>query len=178
MPGSAFIEDDRTRISLIGRQALGVASLEPGSFAPPRPTLGIFLGWMEVILDRHLDQDDDRGLQLVRRISRKRVFQAIGDNKRTQSEFKLLIEPLTEKPKSEEEDSTIGYNSLVSHHASLGIHYQPVILFNAEVQNKGKPTPALRTTLSLRNVLRSSFSSRKRSEIDFKTLERVLSLSP
>lgn len=30
MPGSAFLEDSNKRLSLLGRQALGVASLEPG----------------------------------------------------------------------------------------------------------------------------------------------------
>ena len=51
MPASAFIENDQQRLSLLGRQALGVASLQPG--------------WMEVMLDRRLDQDDGRGLAQV-----------------------------------------------------------------------------------------------------------------
>ena len=32
MPSSAFIEDEKQRITLLGRQAGGVASLEPGMF--------------------------------------------------------------------------------------------------------------------------------------------------
>ena len=53
MPGSAFIENsnDSIRVSLYGRQALGVASLEPGE--------------IQVMLDRRLIQDDDLGLGQV-----------------------------------------------------------------------------------------------------------------
>ena len=69
MPGSAFIEDAETRISLLGRQALGVASLESGKnfeyWNENFWNVQQIVGWMEVILDRHLDQDDDRGLKLV-----------------------------------------------------------------------------------------------------------------
>lgn len=36
MPGAAFIENDEQRLSLLGRQALGVASLEPG-MVPTEP---------------------------------------------------------------------------------------------------------------------------------------------
>uniref|UniRef100_A0A183BP52 Alpha-mannosidase n=1 Tax=Globodera pallida TaxID=36090 RepID=A0A183BP52_GLOPA len=51
MPGAAFVEDTDIRLSLLGRQALGVASLEQGE--------------MQVMLDRRLAQDDDRGLGQV-----------------------------------------------------------------------------------------------------------------
>jgi alpha-mannosidase II len=49
MPGAAFLQGDHhlRRVSLFGRQALGVASLRPGQ--------------LEVVLDRPLGQDDDLG---------------------------------------------------------------------------------------------------------------------
>lgn len=65
MPGAAFIENDEQRLSLLGRQALGVASLEPG-MDPVRTWEDSFVtGWIEVMLDRRLEQDDDRGLAQV-----------------------------------------------------------------------------------------------------------------
>lgn len=51
MTTAAFIDSNDRRLTLLGRQALGVASLEPGQ--------------LEVILDRRLNQDDDRGLAQV-----------------------------------------------------------------------------------------------------------------
>ena len=48
MPSMAFIEDARVRLSVHTHSALGVASLDHG--------------WLEVKLDRRLDQDDNRGL--------------------------------------------------------------------------------------------------------------------
>uniref|UniRef100_A0A914BV68 Alpha-mannosidase n=2 Tax=Acrobeloides nanus TaxID=290746 RepID=A0A914BV68_9BILA len=101
MPGSAFIEDSNKRLSLLGRQALGVASLEPG--------------WIEVMLDRRLNQDDDRGLA-----------QGVLDNKRTESQFFLLLETLSGQPP--DNDPTIGYHSLPAHHLSLALHYPLSIL--------------------------------------------------
>jgi alpha-mannosidase II len=52
MPGSAFIQDSQFRVSLLGRQALGAASLQSGE--------------MQIMLDRRLIQDDDRGLGQVK----------------------------------------------------------------------------------------------------------------
>uniref|UniRef100_A0A914XSF4 Alpha-mannosidase n=1 Tax=Panagrolaimus superbus TaxID=310955 RepID=A0A914XSF4_9BILA len=101
MPASAFIENDQQRLSLLGRQALGVASLQPG--------------WMEVMLDRRLDQDDGRG-----------VAQNVHDNHRTESVFRLLLEDMETK---QNEDATIGYHSLAASIYSNQLHYPPTILF-------------------------------------------------
>ena len=70
MTSLAYIEDAVTRLSLIGAQSLGVASLEKGS--------------LEVMLDRRLQYDDGRGLG-----------EGILDNKRTLSQFCLLLESRT-----------------------------------------------------------------------------------
>lgn len=51
MTTAAFLDANQRRVTLLGRQALGVASLAAGQ--------------MEVILDRRLMQDDDRGLAQV-----------------------------------------------------------------------------------------------------------------
>ncbi len=48
MSTGAFIQDSETRLSVMTGQPLGVASLESSS--------------IQIFLDRHLDQDDHRGL--------------------------------------------------------------------------------------------------------------------
>ena len=48
MPTMSYIEDSSTRITIASRQPLGVARLQSGQ--------------MEVMLDRRLNQDDNRGL--------------------------------------------------------------------------------------------------------------------
>ncbi|CAL8375617.1 unnamed protein product [Arctogadus glacialis] len=67
MPSQALIQDSQHRLSLHSAQALGVASLESGQ--------------LEVILDRRLMQDDNRGLG-----------QGLKDNKKTVNRFRLLLE--------------------------------------------------------------------------------------
>nr|CAD2137397.1 unnamed protein product [Meloidogyne enterolobii] len=104
MPGSAFIENSNDiRVSLYGRQALGVASLE--------------LGEIQVMLDRRLLQDDDLGLG-----------QAVDDNIRAESQFLLNIERFT-ATRSVSND-TVGFHSLLGEYASLKLLYPPIILFS------------------------------------------------
>uniref|UniRef100_A0A915N495 Alpha-mannosidase n=1 Tax=Meloidogyne javanica TaxID=6303 RepID=A0A915N495_MELJA len=103
MPGSAFIENSNDiRVSLYGRQALGVASLE--------------LGEIQVMLDRRLLQDDDLGLG-----------QAVDDNIRAESQFLLNIERFI-GTRSVSND-TVGFHSLLGEYASLKLLYPPIILF-------------------------------------------------
>ena len=67
MPTQAFIEDSKNRFSILSAQSLGFSNLKTGV--------------MEVMLDRRLNQDDNRGLT-----------QGVLDNKVTPSVFKLLLE--------------------------------------------------------------------------------------
>ncbi|OWF39114.1 Alpha-mannosidase 2x [Mizuhopecten yessoensis] len=87
MPAMAYIEDDRTRFSVLSAQSLGVACH--------------FKGDIVVMLDRRLNQDDNRGLG-----------QGVRDNKLTPNRFYLLFENRkSPKPK----DKMIGYPSLQAH---------------------------------------------------------------
>uniref|UniRef100_A0A8D0GGK1 Mannosidase alpha class 2A member 2 n=1 Tax=Sphenodon punctatus TaxID=8508 RepID=A0A8D0GGK1_SPHPU len=70
MPAMAYIQDKQSRLTLHSAQALGVSSLHSGQ--------------LEVILDRRLMQDDNRGLG-----------QGLKDNKQTCSHFRLLLEHRT-----------------------------------------------------------------------------------
>ncbi|XP_048886502.1 alpha-mannosidase 2x isoform X2 [Brienomyrus brachyistius] len=67
MPTMAYIQDSQYRLTLHTAQALGVTSLDSGQ--------------LEVILDRRLMQDDNRGLG-----------QGLKDNKRTANRFRILLE--------------------------------------------------------------------------------------
>eukprot|EP00897_Mesotaenium_endlicherianum_P008524 jgi/Mesen1/76/ME1109847C05658 len=68
MPAHAFLQDPGgERFTVHTRQAVGVASLESG--------------WLEMMLDRRLGQDDNRGLG-----------QGVTDNRPTDTTFHLLLE--------------------------------------------------------------------------------------
>uniref|UniRef100_A0A3B4WKE3 Alpha-mannosidase n=1 Tax=Seriola lalandi dorsalis TaxID=1841481 RepID=A0A3B4WKE3_SERLL len=67
MSSAAFLQDSTSRLSLLSAQSQGVASLRPGE--------------LEVVLDRRLQQDDNRGLG-----------QGVTDNKLTASLYHLLLE--------------------------------------------------------------------------------------
>ncbi|KJH43057.1 glycosyl hydrolase family 38 protein [Dictyocaulus viviparus] len=99
MPASAYIEDVSSRLSLLGSQALGVASLKSGE--------------LEVMLDRRLEQDDGRGLS-----------QPVLDNHRTLSRFRLLVEPL--KSDKETGKEKVGFYSLVGLAQTMEVHY-PIV---------------------------------------------------
>ncbi|VDK44985.1 unnamed protein product [Anisakis simplex] len=120
MPTSAFIEDNSNRMTIFSAQSLGVASLESG--------------WLEVMLDRRLNQDDGRGL-----------FQGVTDNKITRSKFRLLIEPLdVNKRLNREPDSkstTTAYHSLVGHYVSLQLQYPLMSMFSSAGQSETMASP-------------------------------------
>ncbi|KAG8333983.1 Alpha-mannosidase 2 [Homalodisca vitripennis] len=67
MPTTMYIEDDDTRLTLLSAQPLGAASLREGQ--------------IEVMQDRRLLQDDNRGLD-----------QGVMDNRPTLCLFRLLVE--------------------------------------------------------------------------------------
>ena len=73
MTSASFLEDSRRRLTLLAAQPLGVASLSSGE--------------IQIMLDRRLMQDDNRGL-----------FQGVTDNHPTPSLFRLLLQPLSPTP--------------------------------------------------------------------------------
>lgn len=97
MTSAAFLQDSASRWTLLSAQSQGVASLKQGEAVrlPPRPPLArvpasasglghrfhACAGELEVMLDRRLQQDDNRGLG-----------QGVTDNKLTASLYQLLVE--------------------------------------------------------------------------------------
>eukprot|EP00090_Calanus_glacialis_P032783 TRINITY_DN5430_c0_g1_i1.p1 TRINITY_DN5430_c0_g1~~TRINITY_DN5430_c0_g1_i1.p1 ORF type:complete len:555 (-),score=152.24 TRINITY_DN5430_c0_g1_i1:333-1997(-) len=89
LPSMGYIQDSKTRLSIISGQPLGGTSAASGQF--------------EVMLDRRLMQDDNRGL-----------FQGVQDNKVTPHHFTLLLERQIPGSKAEA-DSPASYPSLLGH---------------------------------------------------------------
>uniref|UniRef100_A0A8C0GMU7 Alpha-mannosidase n=1 Tax=Chelonoidis abingdonii TaxID=106734 RepID=A0A8C0GMU7_CHEAB len=98
MTTMAYIQDSGVRLTLHSAQSLGVTSLKSGQ--------------LEVIMDRRLMQDDNRGLG-----------QGLQDNKITANLFRLLLERRNEVDESE---FIFSFPSLLSHTTSFFINH-PVI---------------------------------------------------
>uniref|UniRef100_A0A8C9SWU7 mannosyl-oligosaccharide 1,3-1,6-alpha-mannosidase n=1 Tax=Scleropages formosus TaxID=113540 RepID=A0A8C9SWU7_SCLFO len=96
MTTMAYIQESGVRLTLLTAQSLGVSSLKSGQ--------------LEVIMDRRLMQDDNRGLG-----------QGVQDNKITANLFRLLLEKRSETFKPE-----WSYPSLLSHITSMYLNH-PVI---------------------------------------------------
>ncbi|KAM6036285.1 alpha-mannosidase 2 isoform 2-T2 [Theristicus caerulescens] len=100
MTTMAYIQDVGVRLTLHSAQSLGVGSLKNGQ--------------LEVIMDRRLMQDDNRGLG-----------QGVQDNKITANIFRLLLERRHGTDVNEEKAS-VSFPSLLSHMTSLFLNH-PVI---------------------------------------------------
>ncbi|XP_028909789.1 alpha-mannosidase 2 isoform X1 [Ornithorhynchus anatinus] len=100
MATMAYIQDDDFRLTLLSAQSLGVASLKNGQ--------------IEVIMDRRLMQDDNRGLG-----------QGVQDNKITANLFRILLEKRNGVDAKEEKKS-VSFPSLLSHMTSFFMNH-PVI---------------------------------------------------
>lgn len=85
-PALVFIQDQKSRLTLQTQQSNGVASLETG--------------YLEVVMDRRLMQDDNRGLG-----------QGVTDNKLTPSTFNLLLEDFASPPEQRAKPIPVAYQS-------------------------------------------------------------------
>ncbi|KAM4747675.1 alpha-mannosidase 2x-like isoform 2-T2 [Rhinophrynus dorsalis] len=102
MPVMAYIQDEQNRLTLHTAQALGVSSLKSGQ--------------LEVILDRRLMQDDNRGLG-----------QGLKDNKRICSRFRVLLEKRSAGNKSQG-SQPVSFPSLLSHMTSMHLNHELLVM--------------------------------------------------
>uniref|UniRef100_A0A8C1YUR7 Alpha-mannosidase n=1 Tax=Cyprinus carpio TaxID=7962 RepID=A0A8C1YUR7_CYPCA len=124
MPAMAYIQDSQYRLTLHTAQALGVSSLASGQ--------------LEVILDRRLMQDDNRGLG-----------QGLKDNKRTANRFRLLLER-----RSEGLTKSVSFPSLLSHMTSTILNHDVLAL---PVLSRKHGVPPMRTFAPLAGTLPCDF---------------------
>ncbi|XP_068208106.1 alpha-mannosidase 2x-like isoform X1 [Palaemon carinicauda] len=104
IPSQAFIQDQEYRLSLLSAQPLGGSSLKSGQ--------------LEIMMDRRLNQDDNRG-----------VGQGVLDNLLTPNVFRLLLEPrVSTKESSISHEGSAAYPSLVAHAGLTGILYPLFLL--------------------------------------------------
>ncbi|XP_060617870.2 alpha-mannosidase 2 [Anolis sagrei] len=101
MTTMAYVQDNMIRLTLHSAQSLGISSLKSGQ--------------LEVIMDRRLMQDDNRGLG-----------QGVHDNKITANLFRLLLEKRNGVD-TKEEKLSVSYPSLLSHMTSSFMNH-PMIL--------------------------------------------------
>ncbi|XP_058473387.1 alpha-mannosidase 2 isoform X2 [Solea solea] len=101
MSSAAFLQDASSRLTLLSAQSQGVASLRPGE--------------LEVVLDRRLQQDDNRGLG-----------QGVTDNKLTANLYNLLLE---DRKGGEVGGASVEHLSLLAHLTSLSLCHPPITMF-------------------------------------------------
>lgn len=107
VPAMAYIQDKKKRLTIHTQQTNGFASLEQG--------------FLELVLDRRLMQDDNRGLG-----------QGVTDNKITPSNFRLLLENFLTEPTVHDSPIPISYPSALSTLLLHELQY-PVFTFSTPV---------------------------------------------
>lgn len=124
MTSASFLQDAASRVSLLSAQSQAVASLRPGE--------------LEVVLDRRLQQDDNRGLG-----------QGVTDNKLTASLYHLLLED-RRGGAQEVGGASVEHLSLLAHLTSLSLCNPPITMVS---RGDGQLLPKLRPFLPLRSSL-------------------------
>lgn len=96
MPTQAYIEDKDTRLTILTSTPLGCSSLRQGQ--------------LEVMLDRRLNQDDNRGLG-----------QGVLDNHPTRHIFRVILEKKTHKCQGTVDNHPAGFSTLAANVASQSL---------------------------------------------------------
>uniref|UniRef100_A0A8C1R8N1 Alpha-mannosidase n=1 Tax=Cyprinus carpio TaxID=7962 RepID=A0A8C1R8N1_CYPCA len=112
MTSMVYLQDSSARLSLLTAQSLGAASLKSGQ--------------LEVIMDRRLNQDDNRGLG-----------QGVLDNKITANSFRLLLE----KRSSAEESAPYSYPSILSHMSYMYLNHPLISMAVSQRSESPSLTP-------------------------------------
>ncbi|CAK1583462.1 unnamed protein product [Parnassius mnemosyne] len=130
LPGATYIEDDKTRFTLLTSTPLGMAALQPGQ--------------IEVMQDRRLTRDDNRGLN-----------QGVLDNVRTRHTFKVIVESAVPCQRGSPERGS-GQLSLGAHVAQQMLLQPLVALHHAASESSPRPTYS-RSLLNAPDVVLAAF---------------------
>uniref|UniRef100_A0A3Q3M1G7 Alpha-mannosidase n=1 Tax=Mastacembelus armatus TaxID=205130 RepID=A0A3Q3M1G7_9TELE len=123
MTSASFLQDSSSRLSLLSAQSQAAAALRPGE--------------LEVVLDRRLQQDDNRGLG-----------QGVTDNKLTRSLYHLLLED-RRSGAQKVGGASVEHLSLVAHLTSLFISHPPITMVTPSNSQVPKLQPFLPLSSSL-----------------------------
>uniref|UniRef100_A0A0B7BKR3 Glycosyl hydrolase family 38 C-terminal domain-containing protein n=1 Tax=Arion vulgaris TaxID=1028688 RepID=A0A0B7BKR3_9EUPU len=118
MPTMAYLQDKNKRVSVLSAQSAGVANLVPGA--------------IDVMFDRRLNQDDNRGLG-----------QGVLDNHPTPSRFRLLFESRLQN--IEDPDPETSFPSLLGHLSSLALIHPIFVMPRGQAATE----PNMSSSLSL-----------------------------
>uniref|UniRef100_A0A3Q2NZX8 Glycosyl hydrolase family 38 C-terminal domain-containing protein n=1 Tax=Fundulus heteroclitus TaxID=8078 RepID=A0A3Q2NZX8_FUNHE len=127
MTSASFLQDSSSRLSLLSAQSQAAASLRSGE--------------LELVLDRRLQQDDNRGLG-----------QGVTDNKLTASLYHLLLEDRRAgrfSTSPEVGGASVEHLSLLAHLASLSLCHPPITMVDPGEGSlpKLRPFQPLRSSL-------------------------------
>jgi len=123
---AVYIEDDQLRLSLLLSQPSGVSSQTEGS--------------LEVMLDRRLQYDDNRGLG-----------EGVLDNKRVFFRHYLLLESVASK--SSEKNRQMPMPTMIAHALIHRLRNQPVLMLSPPTRNRVHQLLLLRESISCDTVL-------------------------
>ncbi|KAG6458879.1 hypothetical protein O3G_MSEX011102 [Manduca sexta] len=133
LPAAAYIEDDTTRFTVLTSTPLGMAALQPGQ--------------IEVMQDRRLSRDDNRGMN-----------QGVLDNLRTRHVFKLLLEPAGRDCQKPPPEATSGQLTLGAH-ISQQYLLQPLISMQYTAREDTSRPAYSRSTVSAADIVLASCQS-------------------
>nr|XP_026489734.1 alpha-mannosidase 2 [Vanessa tameamea] len=133
LPAAAFLQDGGARLTLLTSTPLGAAALRSGQ--------------LEVMQDRRLSRDDNRGLN-----------QGVLDNVRTRHTFRLLLERVPQVCASKSPEQTSEYLTLGAH-VSQQMLLQPLITMHYSANENSPRSSYSRSLVSAPDVVLAAFHS-------------------
>ncbi|KAF9823886.1 hypothetical protein SFRURICE_013423 [Spodoptera frugiperda] len=133
LSAATYIEDGKSRLTVLTSTPLGMAALQPGQ--------------IEIMQDRRLSRDDNRGL-----------VQGVLDNVRTRHTFKIIVEEAKKYCSEQTADLPSGQLTLGAH-VSQQLLLQPIIAMHYTAKKDGPRLAYSRVTLNDADIVLASYHS-------------------